>query len=145
MKKIIFLLVIAIATLLSCSNNSSKPAANEKVDSLKSSSVKEPADFNTFFKKFKTDSVYQVSHVKFPLSIIMARDEEGDSVSYIEKNKWRNITFKKDKNDIYKQSQLSKTEVTIQHMVEDTGISSFFNFLYSNGKWQLIAFRDQSD
>ena len=110
------------------------------------STVKEISDFNTFFKKFKTDSVYQIAHVKFPFNItIPGYEGETDSVRYIEKSKWQNITFKKDKNDIYKQVQLSKTEVSIEYTVEDTGIFVILNFLYSDGKWQLVNFKDQSD
>ncbi|MBD1387588.1 DUF4348 domain-containing protein [Mucilaginibacter rigui] len=140
MKKLILFLLVIIALFTGCSDNPTKH------NPAKKTTISEISDFDTFFKKFKTDSVYQVSHVKFPFSItIGGDDEDGDSVSYIGKSKWHNITFKKDKNNIYKQSQLSKTEVPIQHMVEDTGISSFFNFLYRNGKWQLVSFKDQSD
>jgi len=140
MKKLILFLLVIIALFTGCSDNPTKH------NPAKKAAISEISDFDTFFKKFKTDSVYQVSHVKFPFSITIAGDDEdGDSVSYIGKNKWHNITFKKDKNGIYKQSQLSKTEVSIQHMVEDTGISSFFNFSYRNGKWLLVSFRDQSD
>ncbi|MFA6246372.1 MAG: DUF4348 domain-containing protein [Mucilaginibacter sp.] len=140
MKKLILFLLVIIGLFTGCSDNPGKH------NPAKKAAVSEISDFDTFFKKFKSDSVYQVAHVKFPLSIIIAGDEEeGDSVKYIEKSKWQNITFKKDKNAIYKQSQLSKTEVSIQHMVEDTGISTVFNFLYRNGKWQLVSFRDQSD
>ncbi len=139
MRKLLYIIIVITGAFAGCSHSPAKPTLIKKVANL------ELADFDTFFKEFKSDSVYQVLHVKFPFRTIASGEEGSDTVKYIPKDKWRNISFKNEKGDIYKRNQLSKTEVVIKYMVEDTGIYNEFDFLYNNGKWQLVGFRDGSD
>ncbi|MCQ6958508.1 DUF4348 domain-containing protein [Mucilaginibacter aquariorum] len=104
----------------------------------------EPADFDSFFKKFKSDSVYQVEHIKFPIKITVTEDDR-DSVTYIKKNKWHYVRLTNNKEDIYKKARSNKNSVTVQYTVEDTGILMSFDFAYRDGKWRLTSATDSSD
>jgi hypothetical protein len=144
MKKLILLTTLIIGTLMGCSDNPSKTVVEKKASTLKKITVIEPADFDPFFKKFKSDSVYQKGHINFPIKITVMEDER-DSVTYIKKDKWRYVRFTNNKEDIYKKVRSNKNSVTIQHMVEDTGISLSFDFRYRDGKWLLTSATDASD
>jgi hypothetical protein len=129
---------------MGCSDNASKTAVEKKAGTLKKAAVSEPADFDVFFKKFKSDSVYQKAHINFPIKIIVTEDER-DSVTYIKENKWHYVRLTNNKEDIYKKAQSNKNSVTIQYTVEDTGILMSFDFTYIEGKWRLTSATDSSD
>jgi hypothetical protein len=143
MKKLILLTTLIIGTLLGCSDNP-KTAVEKKASTLKKAAVLEPADFDSFFKKFKSDSVYQKEHINFPIKITVTEDER-DSVTYIKKDKWQYVRLTNNKEDIYKKAQSNKKSVTIQYTVEDTGILMSFDFTYGSGKWRLTSATDSSD
>jgi uncharacterized lipoprotein NlpE involved in copper resistance len=94
MKKLILLITLIIGTLMGCSDNASKTAVEKKAGTLKKAAVSEPADFDVFFKKFKSDSVYQKAHINFPIKITVTEDER-DSVTYIKKDKWQYVRLTK--------------------------------------------------
>ncbi|TSD65957.1 DUF4348 domain-containing protein [Inquilinus sp. KBS0705] len=146
MRKKIFLALVAIA-FMGCTANSFKPSSLKKAaktKALKGKSRVQLTSFDDFFMKFKSDSVYQVAHVMFPLKIIIT-DDDSDSIRYVNKAAWVYTKFLKGKDDIFKKSVLSKSDVKIEHMVEDTGISINYYFAYINNDWQLVLFKDDSD
>jgi len=69
MNKCFFIAVVVIACLSSCG---SKPAAPDSAGADLSESglmnTKTNAEFESFYKKFLTDSVYQMQHTQFPLA-----------------------------------------------------------------------------
>jgi hypothetical protein len=127
-----------VVVLTSCSDNPNKQTLVKKASALKI------ADFDTFFKKFKSDSLYQVKHVNFPLKLVIV-EEEDSTLTNIKKEKWKYLEFPEGKKDIYKKHQLNKAKMGIEYQVEDTGISVNYYFVYANSQWRLILVKDQSD
>ncbi|MFD0763985.1 DUF4348 domain-containing protein [Mucilaginibacter lutimaris] len=145
MNRPLYLLLIVLSILLSCKNKAPK-SSDRVVDTAKGLRVGESADFASFFKKFKADSIYQIAHVKFPLRKVVANDEgNSETADYTKKDQWRYTTFENQKDQIFKQAVVNKTKASVRYMVKDTGIYIEFVFLYDQGKWQLVALKDESD
>lgn len=100
--------------------------------------------FEVFFKRFNTDSVFQIDHVDFPLRAKIV-DEEIDTTIYIPKSKWQYVSLLNNKTDIVKKVKVSESEITIIHMVEDTGLHVSYHFTRKNDDWLLVSVVDESD
>lgn len=59
-----------------CKQKSDSP----KVESVTTANAELPADFNAFYEKFHTDSLYQMSHISWPLQ--GDRSRQVDSTHY---------------------------------------------------------------
>ena len=147
MKKLF--LIVTCLFLFGCTsknaNQNSIPAAPVK----QSDTTQE--NFDVFFKKFQTDSVFQKSRIEFPLKSTTI-DEDGNSKKSISKdewikNKWTFIhffaTYKS--KEIIKKTSLGQTKLEINFQVEDTGIERHFLFVKVKGKWELNSVEDLSD
>jgi hypothetical protein len=138
MKKLFLYLTISVGLIVGCKNNTTKRTF--KIRPV----IKEMVDFDTFFNKFKSDSLYQIAHIKFPLKLTLVEDG-GNTLININKAKWKYLKFPNMKDDIYKKHNVNKTRVNIEHMVEDTGICINHYFVYNKGQWQLVLIKDESD
>ncbi len=105
-------------------------------------------DFDDFFKKFDSDSVFQRSRIKFPLTIITI-DETGENnvEKYISKNEINHIGVNKltELNMAFKKKRLTVDKVEVQFQIENTGYEKDYLFARSSGKWFLILVKDLSD
>ncbi|RYU90093.1 DUF4348 domain-containing protein [Mucilaginibacter terrigena] len=140
MKRSILLIALLIGIFLGCSDPSSKT----NVTRTGKSGVIKSVDFDTFFKEFKTDSLYQLTHVKLPLALLIV-EEEGTITKMINKKDLKYLKFPNTKETIYKKHQVNQNQVIVQYMIEDTGISVNYNFDRSKGQWQLVFIKDESD
>ncbi|WP_375561525.1 hypothetical protein ACE193_02920 [Bernardetia sp. OM2101] len=97
MKKHVISISLIFLALFSCQKNDSKN--NEITDSTQENSIQkeeiekvEEIDFDKFFEKYRSDSVFQVNHTKFPLKCITMELEE-DEITFIQKNDWEFNNF----------------------------------------------------
>jgi hypothetical protein len=115
-------------------------------DISQSHAVTQTEDFDVFFKKFNSDSLFQISRVKFPFKALL-KYEEGDTTRYLSKKQWcfiHLVNNKKEKSIINK-TQIHKGKVLISYSIEDTGILVNHYFEMIDGKWQHTYVEDESD
>lgn len=105
-------------------------------------------NFNEFFDKFKSDSLFQIERVKFPWTI----PSEDDEKIVINKADWQHADFSYDDNfaareiDAYTQEIVTYGDtVKIELRGVDNGIYIDFVFAKIDNKWFLYAEKDLSN
>ena len=150
MTKNIFILTCLL--LFSCGTKSTETTSSgKKTDSLTISRTMEGEDFNEFFQRFTTDSVFQMERTKFPFRVIWTT-EDGETTHETEKENWTHSTFYYEDSyatrqvDAYTQKikQYPDSFVLEQRGV-DNGIYLDFKFIRDNGKWILFTGKDYSN
>ena len=114
--------------------------------------------FEEFSKRFYTDSLFQLSSIKFPLKglhnvevPITSKNAVGDSIiSVWEKKDWRMLTNMYfptneikaviDSSTYLRKIQQKGNTVTIKTYIEDSGFCDTEKYAFRNGKWVLINF-----
>ncbi|CAN5422082.1 hypothetical protein BH09BAC6_BH09BAC6_04200 [soil metagenome] len=136
---------IVLTTTITCCNLNKGNSQSIKVN-RKTLVTKKGArdDFDSFFYRFKTDSLFQLSRVKFPLKLTVI-DDDGDTIKLIQKKDWRFIFHQKEDKEIVKKIVTGENMVNVDLMIEDTGVSINHYFVNTNGKWLLTAIKDASD
>ncbi|QSB25220.1 DUF4348 domain-containing protein [Flavobacterium sp. CLA17] len=101
-------------------------------------------DFSSFFQKFNKDKNFQLSRIKFPLTVKLNNDD-FELVDYII-SKDEHIILKLNlKNVEYKQKTIFKNNtVIIQQRGIDNGIFIDYIFDKRKGLWFLKTWVDQS-
>jgi len=132
--------LILVAVLISLTNCKSVRNTSLK-ESEKKSSVE---NFDEFYGRFHTDSIFQMSRIKFPLKGIKV-DWEGEK-KWSVKN-W--ITLKTQIYDIdtmqFKTEYLKTDHSFMQKFwIEDSGYSSEYRFHVINKKWYLVYANEQN-
>lgn len=100
-------------------------------------------DFDSFFKRFSGDSVFQQARIKFPLKVTMIEDEENQ-VKWIKNKEWVYTDFIHFKSVRLQQERISDKAVKLIFMIEDTGVLIHHYFQKENGKWMLVSIEDYS-
>lgn len=100
-------------------------------------------DFNTFFEKFKKDSVFQKQRVVFPLKVrVFNIDNLKTEENSLEE---KNYEFLKiDENEVSIEKKIYKDSVKIILKGKDNGIYIETQFLKDKGIWKLESYNDQS-
>jgi hypothetical protein len=100
-------------------------------------------DFNTFFEKFKKDSVFQKQRVVFPLKVrVFNLDNLKTEENSLEE---KNYEFLKiDENEVSIEKKIYKDSVKIILKGKDNGIYIETQFLKDKGIWKLESYNDQS-
>lgn len=144
--------ILIILFLISCGTKPTNSTITDRgADSLTISKNIDQEDFNEFFKKFTTDSVFQVERTKFPFRVIWMT-EAGETTHETEKDNWTHSTFYYDDSyasrqvDAYTQKikQYSDSVVLEQRGVGN-GIYVDYKFIRDNGKWILFTGKDYSN
>ncbi|WP_375561528.1 DUF4348 domain-containing protein [Bernardetia sp. OM2101] len=146
MKQLVNSLFVVIVFFSSCQNNNSKN--KEITDSTQENSIKkeetekvEETDFDTFFQKYRSDSVFQVNHTKFPLKCVNIELEEI-TTTFIPKSDWEFNNFEDNHKTEYDQYEYVK-EIGNENLVLyemrgiDNGILVIYKFTFNNQKWML--------
>ncbi|MCO5949109.1 DUF4348 domain-containing protein [Mucilaginibacter flavidus] len=105
-------------------------------------------NFDAFFSRFKTDSVFQKSRIRFPLKIkLTAGEGDIDSTNLIPAGSlpYINLFTVKGIKGIVKKTVLSPAKVDVRFQLQDTGFEENFTFVKKNGQWNLILIVDNSD
>ncbi|MDB4920832.1 hypothetical protein [Mucilaginibacter sp.] len=103
-------------------------------------------NFDSFFKKFQSDSVFQLTRVKFPFKITN-ESEEGDSTWFVRKSNWKYTSYGigKAADEIIKKKKIKEGLINIELTIEDTGVLVNHYFINKDGKWWLAYMVDDSD
>jgi hypothetical protein len=116
--------------------------------SCTSKPVSDTENFNEFFEKFKSDSLFQVNRVKFPWKI---PTEDGEELT-INKTEWQHSSFDYQEEfatrsiDAYTQETRTYGDtVRIELRGVDNGIHVDFIFATIDNKWFLVSEEDLSD
>ena len=138
--------ILLLCTLcLSCNLNSG--GANSAPAS-KSSQKNADENFDAFFSRFKTDSVFQKSRILFPLKIKLTVGEgDSDSTNLIPSDRlpYINLFTVNGTKGIVKKSVLGPAKVDVRFQLQDTGFEENFTFVKKNGQWSLVLIVDNSD
>ncbi|MFY8034636.1 MAG: hypothetical protein ACOVMN_08960 [Flexibacteraceae bacterium] len=100
------------------------------------------SNFTTFFKRFYTDSTYQVERIIFPLSFYYY-EENLEKKNLLSKKDWGFITI--DKEIATKTKIISHSKVTIDYYIPETCFYQLHDFELRDGKWSLVNITDQSN
>ena len=148
-------IILLLLSLYSCNNTKSNKQdhRNEAVVKTPIKEIDCNTDFDIFFKKFQTDSIFQRRHVKFPLKTTFLNLEGDLSIMRedITEDKYSFSEFKNDKevgdtgNGLYKVNILKeKDSVYYQINGVDNGIGTKVTFAFIDGCWYMIAVEDTS-
>lgn len=100
-------------------------------------------DFNTFFEKFKKDSVFQKQRVVFPLKVrVFNIDNLKTEENSLEEKNYE--LLKIDENEVSMDKKIYKDSVKIILKGKDNGIYIETQFLKDKGIWKLESYNDQS-
>lgn len=133
--KIFFLFLLLI---ISCNKKIEK-----EISINKNIEINSEENFNTFFERFKNDSVFQKERVVFPLKYeIFNTDDLGKEKSKIAEKDYK--FFKIDENEVFLEKKEFKDSVKVILKGKDNGILIENKFVKTNGVWKLIFFDDQS-
>lgn len=116
-------------------------------------------NFDEFYKKFYSDSLFQMSRINFPLASDVVNSSSSDivdsTVRVWNRENWvilRNTYFKENDSianingEIYKRKIVNnKTQVIESIYIENSGFFIKMNFSLQNGKWHLIDYIESFD
>ncbi len=152
-----YVALLLTALLFSCNGKEAKPAEGLEDRSAQATVLTDEkcdTDFDVFFKKFGSDSIFQKQHVKFPLKNTFL-DMEGDLDVIrkdIKENEYRFSNFKKDNetgdaggNGSYKVNIKKEKDSVYYNLTGiDNGIATVVKFVFINGCWYMVAIEDSS-
>jgi len=138
--------VLLSGYIVSCSPNKTPHTGTTAAITKTPAGTSKQEDFGTFFKKFSSDSVFQIARVKFPLKII-TDSEDGTSTRFLSKSKWQYVSFDKGKNDenVYRKKIINERLINIEFTVKETGVFVNHYFTLQSEKWLLAYVVDGSD
>lgn len=147
--------LLLITLPAACDNNLVKSSSNKlnKTQILTSITKKDiDNEFNDFIEKFSTDSIFQLSRIKFPLKTkYYDSDNNKYSVIYHDKPSSEMMDFRKKKSigeyDQWEQKIIidkNNTSATIEIRGIDNGIMVDYLFEKINGAWVLIELDNKS-
>jgi hypothetical protein len=139
MKALIQIRIIFIISTLIISCKSPSVTSNQESESK--SSIE---NFDEFYIKFHSDSVFQMSRIVFPL--------EGISVDGFEQQEWTRENWEILKTSVYDidtaeyKWSVNKTakEFVEKIWIEDSGFSLEYRYKIIKGKWFLVYAEDQN-
>jgi len=137
-------ILLLSALCLSCNLNSG--GANSA--SAPSSSQKNAdGNFDAFFTRFKTDSVFQKSRIRFPLKIKFTAGESCcDATNLIPAGGLPYIdTYAANAAEgIITKTILGPEKVIVKFQVAGTGVEENFTFVKKDSQWNLVLIVDNS-
>lgn len=109
-------------------------------------------NFEDFFNKFRSDSLFQVERVKFPLQLVTWDIDDNLASEEINRENWRHLRFeyknefKTREIDAYTQEiKIYADSAKIELRGVDNGIQIDYVFNKVNGQWTLTTERDYSN
>lgn len=133
---------------MACKQSQNAP----KVESVSTAEVQLPADFNSFYEKFHTDSLYQMAHIAWPLQ--GDKSEQVDSTHYNKANTvWQQSSWRMHRpvdygsGDYKRQIQTLGDGLVIEYILITAGgygIERRFA-KQPDGEWNLIYYSDMQE
>ena len=150
MRRLLYIMVccVAIAGCKSTSKTQTTPETNGKTSATEAAAPKKSAkaeDFDKFYDRFHTDSLFQISRVKFPIEGFCV---SSDTIAKWSTKNWlmiRTRIYDVDKTQ-YKVSY-NKTDKTFTERVwiENAGLVTECRFELIGGKWWLVYLQDENN
>lgn len=145
--KILGVVIIMMMLFVSCDDN--KKTVKMPI-SFKQENC--DADFDIFFKKFASDSVFQKLHVKFPLRNSHLNDDYNDMIRKdIPLSKYTFIDFGRHKDAMKHEYdkfnvEVKKSKDSVFYFMKgyDNGIMTEMKFYYDGSCWKMVEIVDQS-
>jgi hypothetical protein len=150
------IITILVALILIETANGQNNSKTNSLDSDQFASHNSLNGFSIFLKYFKQDSVFQLSHIKFPLEKVISK--ENTEYKYIlqnttiKTNQWRYMNLKYDSTNAirrinaYKEKYFIKNDTAhLTYKGVNNGINVEFIFTLINSNWFLIKWIDLSD
>ncbi len=113
-----------------------------------------PETFHSFFKRFNSDSVFQISRVEFPLDYYSIdwelddysmRNDPIDSLNYTRFDFTYNDSLAKPENGGFtREFDLKKDSCKVLFLGVDNGIHEEYLFVRKNGDWFFVSATDAS-
>ena len=109
-------------------------------------------NFDDFFNKFRSDSIFQTERVKFPLTLVTWDIDDNLATEEIDRENWRHLKLEyKDEFgtreiDAYTQeTKIYADSAKIELRGVDNGIHVDYVFNKVDGQWTLTTERDYSN
>ena len=109
-------------------------------------------NFDDFFYKFRSDSIFQMERVKFPLTLVTWDIDDNLATEEIDRENWRHLKLEyKDEFgtreiDAYTQeTKIYADSAKIELRGVDNGIHVDYVFNKVDGQWTLTTERDYSN
>jgi len=151
MKRIVLILTFLV---LGCGT---KTADSTQSDALDSASLTVTADsvenFEVFFQRFRNDSSFQITRVKFPWTLMTWEPgTDAPAKQLVDKQVWKHLRFYYEAGyatrqlDAYTQQVKSYGDtVKLELRGVDNGIMTDYEFTMDNRKWFLVSEKDYSN
>lgn len=148
---------LILFTIVSCSSsgdhNSFKRVSKQPVSPSPIQRVTQTKEnFEDFFKKFNTDTLFQKQRTHFPLKgtfQLDPTDDNSDSTFYIDRADFFFIKLTEPNSNIV--DGITRVQITgrdakrtVILRMEDSGVHIAYTFLQKNGKWWFVGFYDMS-
>jgi hypothetical protein len=109
-------------------------------------------NFDDFFNKFRSDSLFQIERVKFPLTLVTWDIDDKFATELVERENWKHLRLEyKDEFgtreiDAYTQeTKIYADSAKIELRDVDNGIHVDYVFNKVEGQWTLTTERDYSN
>jgi len=136
------MVIVALSSMLACSNAKEQiTTVNSKANGKQNLNGEKVSDFTAFFKRFYSDSAFQVQNIIFPFSFYYYEDD-SEKKNLILKKDWGFITIEKDVAT--KTKILDHSRVRVDYYVPETCFYQLHYFELKDGKWNLVKIIDQS-
>ncbi len=141
----LFIIVLTLLALSSCKKNQ-KQEVKEPALSVEETQAL-PPDFLDFYKKFHSDSLYQMAHIQFPLQGYPTQ-VDNDTTVYIDENyRWQPNTWLMHRMEGFTDTAFTrKFEVPLPMAVSETihqrnsPFKMFRRFYKRDNEWFLIYY-----
>lgn len=143
-----FFLFLMLASLWSCNNSDSAAteAVNQEVEEVDMES-QQMKDFIDFYQKFTRDSLFQVTHVQFPLEVLPSNADttrvQGETIRWTVED-WRfQRAFTEEKTGFRSSFTPFSKDVMIENIVHVGGLFKLQRrFAFLADDWYLIYYAD---
>lgn len=109
-------------------------------------------NFDDFFNKFRSDSIFQMERVKFPLTLVTWDIDDNLTTEEIDRENWRHLKFEYNNKfgtreiDAYTQeTKIYADSAKIELRGVDNGIHVDYVFNRVDGQWTLTVERNYSN
>ena len=145
--RLFFLSIFPLLFLNSCQNASPSATAAQETTALPAD-MELPADFVAFYKRFHSDSLYQIAHISWPLQGDVS--EQIDSTHYRPKantwtpETWRMMRLNFSPNDFKIETQMLGDGLIIER-IRARSVSFGLERRFARqpgGEWELIFYSD---
>ncbi len=140
-------LIFLFLGFISCKPKVDKKTSNDLfVDtlSIKQNNEVLPENFDEFFEKFKSDTIFQIQRIDKPVSVIISDEETEEE----EKQEIKYVSFNQKDWDVKIQFNIvkvSKDTVNVILEGKDTGVHIEHLFAKRSDKWHLFQIKNLSD